>query len=92
VRPQRRAPLRRDGRGRRGVEVLWREAGRLVRAGLLRRAAPEPPEVHQRRGEQRWLEAAGERQERGNGKYGSGCSEMDVWEANSQATAVTPRV
>jgi cellulose 1,4-beta-cellobiosidase len=28
----------------------------------------------------------------GNGKYGSCCSEMDVWEANSQAAAVTPHV
>jgi cellulose 1,4-beta-cellobiosidase len=28
----------------------------------------------------------------GNGKSGSCCSEMDVWEANLQATAVTPHV
>nr|BAF57376.1 putative glycosyl hydrolase family7 [uncultured symbiotic protist of Neotermes koshunensis] len=28
----------------------------------------------------------------GNGKYGSCCSEMDIWEANSQATAYTPHV
>nr|BAF57425.1 putative glycosyl hydrolase family7 [uncultured symbiotic protist of Mastotermes darwiniensis] len=28
----------------------------------------------------------------GNGKYGSCCSEMDIWEANSLATAVTPHV
>ncbi|KAF4310015.1 putative glycoside hydrolase family 7 protein [Botryosphaeria dothidea] len=28
----------------------------------------------------------------GSGKYGSCCVELDVWEANSQATAVTPHV
>nr|BAF57377.1 putative glycosyl hydrolase family7 [uncultured symbiotic protist of Neotermes koshunensis] len=28
----------------------------------------------------------------GNGKYGSCCSEMDIWEANSMATAYTPHV
>jgi cellulose 1,4-beta-cellobiosidase len=28
----------------------------------------------------------------GNGKYGTCCSEMDMWEASSQATAVTPHV
>jgi cellulose 1,4-beta-cellobiosidase len=28
----------------------------------------------------------------GNGQYGSCCAEMDIWEANSQATAVTPHV
>nr|BAF57427.1 putative glycosyl hydrolase family7 [uncultured symbiotic protist of Mastotermes darwiniensis] len=28
----------------------------------------------------------------GNGKYGSCCSEMDIWEANSLATAYTPHV
>ena len=26
----------------------------------------------------------------GTGKYGTCCNEMDIWEANSQATAVTP--
>ncbi|KAI5897367.1 glycoside hydrolase family 7 protein [Schizophyllum commune H4-8] len=26
----------------------------------------------------------------GSGKYGTCCNEMDIWEANSQATAVTP--
>ncbi|KAL0261876.1 hypothetical protein SLS55_003308 [Diplodia seriata] len=28
----------------------------------------------------------------GTGQYGSCCNEMDIWEANSQATAVTPHV
>lgn len=28
----------------------------------------------------------------GTGKYGSCCAEMDIWEANSQATAYTPHV
>ncbi|KAF4570093.1 hypothetical protein EYR40_009079 [Pleurotus pulmonarius] len=28
----------------------------------------------------------------GNGRYGACCSEMDIWEANSEATAYTPHV
>lgn len=28
----------------------------------------------------------------GNGRYGACCAEMDIWEANSEATAYTPHV
>jgi cellulose 1,4-beta-cellobiosidase len=28
----------------------------------------------------------------GNGRYGTCCTEMDIWEANSQATAYTPHI
>jgi cellulose 1,4-beta-cellobiosidase len=31
-------------------------------------------------------------QNAGNGRYGTCCNEMDIWEANSQATAYTPHI
>jgi cellulose 1,4-beta-cellobiosidase len=39
-----------------------------------------------------WTTQENDKTTAGNGKYGSCCSEMDVWQANSQAAAVAARL